>query len=298
MGEDKKLILARTRGFCGVVRSVLATLEKLLAEHPASRICVLGELMHNRHVNDSFARRGVLFIDDPDELPEGAILLLGAHGVPPETERRARTAALRVVDTTCPLVRERQREAAALGADDTLILLGYRDHAETVGILGRSGAGANIVVSSASEAERIRVPSRPVLLSQTTFDGFELERCREILERRYPDLSFRCGICRASRERQACVEKLAGEVEAVAVAGSPHSSNARRLCETAERCGARAVLVESAAELPPELFRLRRVGLTAGASTPDADVEAMRAAFSAAGFAVAEQPPDGRRSNL
>ena len=285
----KKLVLARTRGFCKVVRATLATLEKLLADHPAEPVCVLHELVHNRHVTSSFERRGVCFLNDLEELPPEALLLIGAHGVPPETERRARELAKLVVDTTCPMVGARYREAAKLTSGDTLILLGHSGHPETVGILGWSGAGTNVVISSAAEAETIDVPSRPVLLTQTTFDAFELERCRKVLERRFPDLAFRGGVCTASRERQAGVEKLVREVEVIVVAGSGHSSNARRLCETAERCGARSILAESAAELPPELFSVSRIGLTAGASTPDEDVDDMLAAFSAAGFAVEEQ---------
>lgn len=289
--EDKELVLARSRGFCGVVRTALAALEKLLAEHPDIPVCVLYDLVHNRRVKESFVRRGVRFIDDLAELPPGAGLLLGAHGVPAATERRARELAAVVVDTTCPVIRARQREAAALGAGDTLILLGYPDHQETVGIIGWSGAGTNLTVASAEAAERIAVPSAsPVLLTQTTFDANELARCREVLERRFPGASFRGGLCGASQARQAEAERIAQEVDAVVVAGSPHSSNTRRLRETAERCGKTAVLVECAAELPPELFDLRRVGLTAGASTPDADVDEIRAAFAAAGFRVGEAP--------
>jgi len=289
---EKKLILARTRGFCKVVRATLATLEKILADHPAGPVCVLRELVHNRHVTAAFERRGVRFLNDLEELPPGALLLIGAHGVPPETERRARELARSVVDTTCPMVGARYREAAQLTFADTLILLGHPGHPETVGILGWSGAGTNIVISSAAEAETVDAPSRPVLLTQTTFDAFELERCRKILKRRFPDLAFRGGVCAASRGRQADVGKLARQVEAVVVAGSPHSSNARRLCETAERCGARGILAESAAELPPELFSAPRVGLTAGASTPDGDVNDMVKAFADAGFAVEEQRPE------
>ena len=131
-----------------------------------------------------------------------------------------------------------------------------------------------------------------MFLAQTTFDAVELSRCREVLERRFPESRFLWGVCRASQERQDAVTRLAREVEAVVVAGSPHSSNARRLCETAERCGVRAVFAEGAADLPQDIFGLRRVGLTSGASTPDGDVEEMSAAFAAAGFEIHKQSPE------
>ncbi|MBQ6352914.1 MAG: 4-hydroxy-3-methylbut-2-enyl diphosphate reductase, partial [Lentisphaeria bacterium] len=152
---EKILYLASVRGFCGGVRAALAALEQLLSEHPERPVCVLHELVHNRFVTEDFERRGVRFLAALDELPPGAALLLGAHGVTPEQEREARRRAALVVDTTCPLVRERQRQAAALAAEDTLLLLGYPGHAEVAGIISRSGAGRNFVLSSADEAERL-----------------------------------------------------------------------------------------------------------------------------------------------
>ena len=273
------------------MRAALAALEKLLADRPEGPVCVLRELVHNRMVTESFEKRGVRFLSTPEEIPGGASLLIGAHGASPEQEREARCRAVRVIDTTCPLVRERQRQAAGLSCKDTLILLGYPGHAEVSGILGRSGAGRNIVVSSADEAAHLDPAENPAVITQTTFDGGELERCRAILEARFPGLRFCCGVCRASRERQRSVGELARRVEAVVVAGARHSSNARRLCAAAERCGARAVLAERVAEIPPEIFSLRRVGLTAGASTPDEELDEIREAFTAAAFTTAECGP-------
>ena len=287
-GNAKTLHLARVRGFCPWVRTALAALDKLIAEHSAGPVCVLHELVHNRLVTETFEKRGVRFLSSPEEIPEGASLLIGAHGVTPEQEREARRRAVRVVDTTCPQVRERQKMASALGRKDTLILIGYPGHAEVAGIIARSGAGRNVVISSAEEAEHLDPLENPVAITQTTFDGAELERCRALLAGRFPDIRFRCGVCRASRERQKSVGELARQVEAVVVAGAHHSSNARRLRAAAERCGVRAVLTERAAEIPPEFFALHRVGLTAGASTPDAEVDAIIAAFAAASFRIAE----------
>ena len=286
--DGKILYLASVRGFCPWARSALAALDKLVSEYPEGPVCVLHELVHNRLVTENFERRGVRFLSSPEEIPESASLLIGAHGVTPEQEREARRCAVRVVDTTCPQVRERQKTASALERKDTLILIGYPGHAEVAGIIARSGAGRNIVISSAEEAERLEHVANPVAITQTTFDGAELERCRAVLAGRLPGIRFCCGVCRASRERQRSVGELARRVEAVVVAGAHHSSNARRLCAAAERCGARAVLTERSAEIPPEIFALRRVGQTAGASTPDEEVNAIVTAFAAASFRIAE----------
>lgn len=292
-----KLYLARERGFCGGVRSALEMLEKLLREEPSEPVYVLYELVHNRHVSASCRRRGVRFVENLSEVPPGARLLLGAHGVPPETENLAAALTGKLCDACCPLVRARQRAAAALTSGDTLVLIGHRGHPEVDGILGWSNAGRSLVVQNAAEAARITEAAHPVLISQTTFSSEELEKCRQVLARRFPDLEFHSGLCRASSMRQRGVRELAALAETVVVAGSAHSSNARRLCETAESCGAEGVLVECAEELPKRLFGLERVGLTAGASTPDEDFETIAANFADAGFEITDlkdqQPEKG-----
>ncbi len=284
--SGKRLFLAAARGFCGGVRSALDTLDKLVAATPGKTVYVFHELVHNRHVTDHFARRGVRFVASLDEVPENAVLLLGAHGVSRELEAAARRRTKHIADATCPLVKARQREAAKLTPGDSLILVGHSGHPEVVGVLGWSNAGQNFVIAEAAEAGALPGLEHPVLLSQTTFDAFELEKCRETLLRRFPDLQCRGGLCRASLERQSCVAELAKKVEAVVVAGSRHSSNAQRLREAAERAGARGILAECADDVPEEVFTLSRVGLTAGASTPDEDISKLERRFAAAGFEV------------
>lgn len=287
MGSEKKqLFLAGKRGFCGGVRSALDTLDRLLASADGGTVFVLHELVHNRHVTCDFERRGVRFVASLDEVPEGAVLLLGAHGVSRELEAAARRKSPHVTDATCPLVKARQRKAAQLAPQDSLILVGHAGHPEVVGVLGWSNAGKNFVISNVGEAEKLPELDAPVLLGQTTFDAVEMERCREVLSRRFPNLRCGGGSCRASIERQRCVAELAGRVDAVVVGGSRHSSNARRLLETAERAGARGILAESAEEVPEEVFALPRVALTAGASTPDKDISEMVRRFAAAGFEI------------
>lgn len=285
MGNKKRqLILARKRGFCDSVRSVLATLDKLVAEAAGTPVFVLHELIHNRHVTADFERRGVRFVDSLDEVPAGAALLIGAHGVSEALAAAARRKSPRVTDATCPFVRARQLEAAKLTARDTLILVGHIGHPEIVGVQGWSKAGRCFVISSAAEATELPEIDFPVLIGQTTFDAVELQKCREVLSRRFPNLRCRGGLCPATLERQRCVAELAGRADAVVVVGSPHSSNVRRLCETAERAGMRGILAESAEDLPEEIFSSDRVALSAGASTPDRDIAEVERRFAAAGF--------------
>ncbi len=176
--SGKRLFLASRRGFCGGVRSALDTLNKLVAATPEEPVYVFHELVHNRHVTGDFARRGVRFVSTLDDVPENAVLLLGAHGVPQELEAAAHRKSGRVTDATCPLVKARQREAAKLSERDSLILVGHAGHPEVVGVLGWSNAGKNFVIANAAEAEALPELEHPVLLSQTTFDALELEKCR------------------------------------------------------------------------------------------------------------------------
>ena len=284
--SGKRLFVAAARGFCGGVRAALAKLDELVAANGGEPVFVLHELVHNRHVTIDLERRGVRFVSTLDEVPENAVLLLGAHGVSRELEAAAQRRTAHVADATCPLVKARQREAAKLTARDTLILVGHAGHPEVAGVLGWSSAGRNFVIADAAAAEALPELECPVLLSQTTFDAVELEKCREVLQRRFANLRCRGGLCRASLERQSCVAELARSVEAVVVAGSRHSSNAQRLREAAERAGTRGILVESADDMPEDVFELSRVGLTAGASTPDKDISEMERRFAAAGFEI------------
>ena len=268
---------------------MLSTLDKLVEDAAGAPVFVLHELIHNRHVTDDFERRGVRFVTSLEEVPEGALLLIGAHGVSRSLDAAARRKSPHVTDATCPFVKARQLEAAKLAARDTLILVGHPEHPEIVGVQGWSKAGRCFVISSAAEAMKLPEIDYPVLICQTTFDALELEACREVLSRRFPVMRYCGGPCPATIERQRCVAELVGGADAVVVAGSRHSSNVRRLCETAERAGTRGILAESAEELPEEIFSLARVVLTAGASTPDRDIAAIGQRFAAAGFELIEQ---------
>jgi len=268
--DDKQLFLASPRGFCRGVKGALEAFDRALNEFSAP-IYVLYELVHNRSVSEEMLRKGAVFVQSPEEVPEGAVLLFGAHGVSGELFRRAEARHLRVIDATCPLVKRLHKEASEVKQDEDLVIFGHPSHHETAGVVAHSGAGRTFVVSTPEEAEALPVLRRPLLLTQTTLSYHEAERIASLLKARFPNLRLPGGVCNASLLRQKAVEATAMQTELVLIIGSAHSSNANRLRETAERAGARAILIETVADLPEEALRsVKRVGLSAGASTPDA----------------------------
>ncbi len=267
--NDKKLLLASPRGFCRGVKGALDAFERALNEYSAP-IYVLYELVHNRFVSGEMLRKGAVFVQSPEEVPEGAVLLFGAHGVGEELFRRAEARHLHVIDATCPLVKRLHRAAAELSGEDDLVIFGHRSHHETAGVVAHSNAGRTFVISSAEEIRTLPELRHPLLLTQTTLSYHEAERIAQELKMRFPDLRLPGGVCNASLQRQKAIEETAAKAELVLIIGSTHSSNANRLREAAERMRAKALLIETIAELPEDaLLGISRIGLSAGASTPD-----------------------------
>lgn len=289
--HGRTLFVAEVCGFCGGVTRALDAFRR--AGAGGGPVYVLRELVHNSFVTGDMKRHGAIFVRTPDEVPSGATLLIGAHGVTPEVEQTARRRGLNVVDATCPLVRNLHRAAAGLDRNQQLVLHGKSGHPEAEGILGHSRAGANYLVATAEEVRALPELSRPVLLTQTTLGYHEVEKIRQLLRRRFPNLETPGGVCDASRRRQLAVEKLAARCEAVVVIGSSHSSNANELRETAAGMGVKSWLVDSSEELRLECFQsVRRLGLTAGASTPDELIRAAVARLEAFGFITGGEGTD------
>ena len=276
--SGRTVITAEPCGFCSGVRNALMIEKKL--EGTTENIYVLKGLIHNNGVAAELKKSGCIFVDDVEAIPPGAETVFGAHGVSAKVKRIAAERMLRITDATCPLVEQLQREAAAVTPEKELVLFGHPGHPELEGVLGHAGTPHVFIVKNASEVETLPELEAPVLLVQTTLSHVEADKVRKALKKRFPNAETPGNICRASLLRQQAVERLAPSCDLFVVAGSSHSSNANRLREAAERCGVRAVLLDSPAEVTPELLRgVRRIGLSAAASTPESQIEALRKAL-------------------
>jgi 4-hydroxy-3-methylbut-2-enyl diphosphate reductase len=237
-------------------------------------IYVRREIVHNRHVVEALREKGAVFVDELDEAPEGATVIFSAHGVSPAVRESAATRGLRIIDATCPLVTKVHIEAIRYAKEGrTIVLVGHADHDEVIGTLGEA-PDRIVVIDSVEEAERLEVddPGKVAYLTQTTLSVDDTRAVIEVLRRRFPGIvgPSRDDICYATQNRQAAVKQLANEVDLVLVLGAANSSNANRLREVAEALGKPAHLINDVGDIQPEwLDGVRRVGVTAGASTPE-----------------------------
>ena len=268
-----KLVLAKVRGFCaGVVRAI-EVVERAL-ELCGGKVYVRHEIIHNRYVVDELREKGAVFVEDLSEVPEGSWLIFSAHGVGPDVVAEARERKLKIIDATCPLVTKVHLEAIALAKQDyTIILIGHRDHVETIGTLGEA-PGHMIVVSDVSEAETVRVqnPDKIAYLTQTTLSLDDTREIVAVLKRRFPKLAApkKDDICYATQNRQNAVKTMVPQVDLLLVLGAPNSSNSNRLCEVARAKGIPSHLIERASDINDAwLTGVKTLGLTSGASAPE-----------------------------
>ncbi|TDW21847.1 4-hydroxy-3-methylbut-2-enyl diphosphate reductase [Kribbella kalugense] len=284
---ERELLLAGPRSFCAGVERAIETVERALDRFGAP-VYVRRQIVHNRHVVQDLERRGAVFVEEVDAVPDGSLLVLAAHGVAPAVRAQAAERHLRVIDATCPLVAKVHHEVRRYAARDrTVILIGHPDHEEVVGTMGEAPDHV-IVVAGPTEAETVQVPdpTKVGYAMQTTLAVEEATETAAVLRRRFPTLTGprRDDICYATSNRQAGVREIAEQSDLVIVLGSQNSSNSRRLAEVAEAAGTPAVLVDDASEV--ELDRLagaRRIGITAGASAPPALVDELVRCLSGLG---------------
>jgi len=269
----KTLVRVRPRGFCaGVVRAVDIVELALQAYGPP--VYVHHEIVHNRHVVDQLRRRGAIFVEGVEEVPEGAVLVFSAHGVPPRVRQETRLRNLRIIDATCPLVTKVHLEAQRFAREGrTIILIGHRDHQEIVGTSGEAPE-QTVIVGSVEEVDRLKVPDPTKLayLTQTTLSLYDTQEIVDRLKKRFPQIvgPASSDICYATQNRQEAVEHVAQQIELILVVGSANSSNSNRLVEVAQRKGVAARLIEDENDLRPDWFEgVTRVALTAGASAPE-----------------------------
>nr|WP_228373083.1 4-hydroxy-3-methylbut-2-enyl diphosphate reductase [Demequina maris] len=290
----KRVLLAAPRGYCaGVDRAVIAV-EKALELHGAP-IYVRKEIVHNKYVVETLSERGAVFVDETDEVPEGARVVFSAHGVSPAVREAADQRNLLTIDATCPLVTKVHKEAIRFARDErTILLIGHTGHEEVEGTAGEAPEHT-IVVNSPDDVDDLEVPDpeNVVWLSQTTLSVDETMETVRRLRDRFPALQDPPSddICYATQNRQVAVKKLAPDCDLVVVVGSANSSNSVRLVEVALQAGATtAYRVDRAAEIRDEWFEgVATVGVTSGASVPEILVRDVLDDLAGRGFETVEE---------
>ncbi|MCA9307140.1 MAG: 4-hydroxy-3-methylbut-2-enyl diphosphate reductase [Phycisphaerales bacterium] len=269
-----RIILANPRGFCAGVHMAIDVVDQLLDLCPDQPIYVYHEIVHNKHVVDRFRGRGVVFVEEIEEVPAGNILVFSAHGVSPQVRKIAQERNLTAVDATCPLVTKVHMEAIRYAKQGYQILLvGHADHQEVVGTRGEA-PDAIQVVESPEDVQRVSVrdPEMLVYLTQTTLSTDDAAVIIEAIQQRFPQVKAPPteDICYATTNRQGAVRAIAPDCDLTLVVGSRNSSNSKRLTEISENVGCRARLIDDVSEIDPAWFEgVERVLVTAGASAPE-----------------------------
>jgi 4-hydroxy-3-methylbut-2-enyl diphosphate reductase len=271
----KRVLLAAPRGYCAGVDRAVQTVERALEQHGAP-VYVRKQIVHNSHVVAGLEARGAVFVDETDEVPEGAVVVFSAHGVAPSVHQEAAGRGLRTIDATCPLVTKVHGEARRFAREDLdILLIGHEGHEEVVGTTGEAPERTHLVSGPDAVATiEVRDPERVAWLSQTTLSVDETLATVAALRERFPKLIDPPSddICYATQNRQVAVKQIAADSDLVLVVGSTNSSNSVRLVEVALDAGAQAsYLVDDVSHIDPAwLESVTTVGVTSGASVPEA----------------------------
>jgi 4-hydroxy-3-methylbut-2-enyl diphosphate reductase len=277
MSAAVKVVLANPRGFCAGVDRAIEIVERAL-ELFGAPIYVRHEVVHNRHVVDGLRARGTVFVDELDEVPDGATVIFSAHGVSLAVHAEGRRRGLRVFDATCPLVTKVHLEVSRYAdAGRECILIGHKGHPEVEGTMGQydtSKGGAMYLVETPEDVVglQIRNPDELAFVTQTTLSVDDTLRVIAALRTRFPSIQGprKDDICYATQNRQDAVKQLAQQCDVILVVGSPNSSNSNRLRELAENSGVAAYLIDEASQIRDEWLAGRQaIGVTAGASAPE-----------------------------
>jgi len=267
------VLLAAPRGYCAGVDRAVEAVERALDAYGAP-VYVRKQIVHNIHVVRDLESKGAVFVEELEEVPEGAPAVLSAHGVAPDVYVQGRARNLQVIDATCPLVTKVHVEAKRFARDGYhIVLIGHEGHEEVIGTMGEAPASITLI-GSPEEAERVPIPSgdRVAYLSQTTLSVDETNEVIDVLRRRFPTIQGppREDICYATQNRQQAVKELASRCDVVLVIGSDNSSNSKRLAEVARTSGARSYLIDDETEIDEAwMDGARTVGITSGASAPE-----------------------------
>jgi len=272
-----RILLASPRGFCAGVDRAIEIVELALQKNQGS-VYVRHEIVHNRHVVEGLREKGAIFIEDPQDAPEAAMLIYSAHGVSPAVRARADEKRLATIDATCPLVTKVHNEVHRMVAEGfEIVMIGHAGHVEVEGTMGQAPESMYLV-ETAEDVDTLEVRSEERLgcVTQTTLSVDDTRDVITALAKRFPNIVVpkRDDICYATQNRQDAVKELAKQADLVLVVGAPASSNSNRLVEVASRLGVPAYLIQNDAEVEPDwLDQIGCVGITAGASTPDVLVQ-------------------------
>ena len=298
-------LLANPRGFCAGVDRAIDIVNRAL-EVFGSPVYVRHEVVHNRFVVDDLRQRGAVFVEELHEIPDDAIVIFSAHGVSRAVQEEARTRGLKVFDATCPLVTKVHVEVSAFSAGGReCILIGHAGHPEVEGTMGQydeTAGGRIYLVEDETQVASLEVrdPNNLAYVTQTTLSVDDTARVIDALRNRFPSIQGprKDDICYATQNRQDAVKFLAEQSDVVLVVGSTNSSNSNRLRELAERCGARAYLVDDATQIDPAWLQgASGVGITAGASAPEVLVEDVVSTLRELGVRAVSNL-DGREENI
>lgn len=281
--EPITIVLAQPRGFCAGVERAIEIVEKALELYGAP-VYVRHEIVHNRWVVEDLKAKGVIFVKEIDEIPDGAVTVFSAHGISEKVENSAKLRDLPVIDATCPLVTKVHYSAQRYEGKENrqVILIGHPGHPEVEGTLGRLKGG--LLVASVEEAQAVDVVDADNLayVTQTTLSVDDTRAIIDVLKTRFPNIKgpdLR-DICYATQNRQNAIRTIAGQVDLLLVVGAPNSSNSNRLRDLGMEMGTTSYLINDATELNPDwLENVRRIGLSAGASAPEHLVQGVIAAI-------------------
>jgi 4-hydroxy-3-methylbut-2-en-1-yl diphosphate reductase len=289
-----RVLLAKPRGYCAGVDRAVQTVEQTLDLY-GPPVYVRKQIVHNLHVVQSLEKRGAIFVEETDEVPEGCIVVFSAHGVAPEVHAEAKQRNLKAIDATCPLVTKVHNEARRFAAEDyDILLIGHEGHEEVIGTTGEAPERIHLVDGPGGVANtEVRDPAKAVWLSQTTLSVDETMQTVAALRERFPLLQSPPSddICYATQNRQAAVKVIAPQVDLFLVVGSANSSNSVRMVEVARAAGAPAAyLVENVAAMDPLWLRgVETVGLSSGASVPEVLVREVAVWLAELGYTDLEE---------
>lgn len=280
-----QVIRSEVMGFCFGVRRAVEWAQKALLENSQDKVYSLGPLIHNESALKELGKQGLqtLETDDIDSIPPGAVVIIRAHGVPPSLIKELEDKGCKIVDATCPRVKASQKMVERYSSDnDYVVLAGDRNHGEVIAIAGYAGKNFS-QIQDYEEAKLFKIPDSDkknvILLGQTTYSPLEFEKITELFKSEFKNLAVMNTICPATNERQTALLELCKKVDGVLVIGGKMSANTKRLYQTAAQNCKYAAHIQTAQDIPEEFFHLEKVGITAGASTPDQIIDQVEGAL-------------------